>query len=320
MNPKLSIIVPVYNVEKYLEKCIDSILNQDYKNFELILVNDGSTDRSLEICKRYLSADKRIKLINKPNGGLSSARNAGLDIACGQYIGFVDSDDWIEKDMYYTLLNIADKYKSDIVQCEYESVMEDNYKINNNQSIVTNFTNVQAIDQMYGDRYISSTVTWNKIYDKKLFENIRFPIGKLHEDEFTTYKLLYESKIVTCTNKKLYYYRKTPNSIMNSKFSVKRLDIIQALEEKKIFIKSINNKILYTKTIKAYNDMIINIYFACERDMINNKTHLSNLKEIFNKNYYEILSMIKNLNFKHILKFTIFYISPSLYKQLERLK
>lgn len=320
MNPKLSIIVPVYNVEKYLEKCIDSILNQDYKNFELILVNDGSTDGSLEICKRYLSVDKRIKLINKPNGGLSSARNAGLDIACGQYIGFVDSDDWIEKDMYYTLLSIADKYKSDIVQCEYESVMEDNYKINNNQLIVTNFTNVQAIDQMYGDRYISSTVTWNKIYNKKLFETIRFPVGKLHEDEFTTYKLLYESKIVTCINKKLYYYRKTPNSIMNSKFSVKRLDIIQALEEKKIFIKSINNKRLYTKTIKTYNDMIINIYFACERDMLNNKTHLLNLKEIFNKNYYEILSMIKNFNFKHILKFTIFYISPSLYKQLERLK
>ena len=107
---------------------------------------------------------------------------------------------------------------------------------------------------------------------------------------------------------------------MNSKFSIKRLYIIKALEEKKLFIKSINNRTLYAKTIKSYNDMIINIYFACERDIANNKIHLLNIKYRFNKNYYEILSMIKNFKFKYILKFTIFYISPSLYKQLDRLK
>lgn len=320
MNPKLSIIVPVYNVEKYLDKCIVSILNQDYEDFELILVNDGSTDRCIEICNKYLSKDKRIVLINKSNGGLSSARNAGLDIARGKYIGFVDSDDWIEKDMYSTLLNIANKYESDIVQCEYQSVVEDDYKINNKQSILNHFTNLQAIDQMYGDRYISATVSWNKIYNKNLFKDIRFPIGKLHEDEFTTYKLLYKSKKVTYTSKKLYYYRQTPNSIMNSKFSIRRLDIIQALEEKKIFIESLEQKKLYTKTIRYYNDMMINIYLACERDMLNNKVHLLNIKNKFNENYYEILRMITRFKFKHILKFTLFYISPSLYKRIDRLK
>ena len=112
MNPIISIIVPVYNVEEYLQRCIDSILNQRFKDFELILINDGSTDNSLKICKEYSLSDSRVKVINKENGGLSSARNAGINIAKGKYIGFVDSDDWINEEMYQTLYNLLQEYQN----------------------------------------------------------------------------------------------------------------------------------------------------------------------------------------------------------------
>ena len=125
-RPIISIIVPVYNVESYLERCIESILNQSFKEFELILVNDGSTDSCKDICNEYKTKDKRIKVIHKENGGLSSARNAGLDIARGKYIGFVDSDDFINKDMYKTLFNTIQDNNSDMIICDYYKVNEEN--------------------------------------------------------------------------------------------------------------------------------------------------------------------------------------------------
>lgn len=318
IKPKLSIIVPIYNVEKYLDKCILSILNQDYKDFELILVNDGSPDRCEEICNKYLLNDRRVRLINKANGGLSSARNAGLDIAKGEYIGFVDSDDWIEKEMYSTLMEIVEKNGSDIVQCEYYSALYDTDTIKDNKNvIVRNFTNIEAINNMYGDLQVSTTVSWNKIYKRSLFDGIRFPIGKLHEDEFTTYKLLYRSNKISYINKELYYYRQTPNSIMNLPFSEKRLDIIEAFEEKKEFIKLLDNKKLYLNTIKSYNDMLINVYYACKRDMKDNTNHLKNIKNIFNKNYFEFIFM-GGTKIKHVIKFTIFFINTRVYKYIKK--
>ena len=202
MSMELSIIVPVYKVEKQLEQCIRSILNQSFTNFELILVDDGSPDKCGEICDEYEKKDKRIKVIHKKNGGLSDARNAGLDIAKGKYIGFVDSDDIIHPEMYERMYNFINKYNVDIVQCKFKKFksIEDINKLSNiNNTNIEYYTSKEAIMDMIDNNKINVN-TWNKLYKRELFENERFPKGKIHEDEFLTYKLIYKSNKVAYIN------------------------------------------------------------------------------------------------------------------------
>ena len=225
---KISIIVPVYNVERYLGKCINSILNQTFADFELILVDDGSTDRSGYICDDYKKKDNRIKVIHKENGGLSSARNAGLDIAKEKYIGFVDSDDFINKNMYEFLYKDIKVNNSDIAICDYEEVYENekgiNYQESNSSTLV--LTNIEALWKIYDKKGWNYVIAWNKLYKKYLFDDIRFPIGKIHEDEMIAHEVLYKANKITYNNKKLYYYLQRENSIMGKKFNINRLDIL----------------------------------------------------------------------------------------------
>ena len=175
----ISVIVPVYNVEKYLEKCIDSILSQTFKNFEIILVDDGSTDSCGIICDEYERLDNRVKVIHKINGGLSSARNSGLEIASGEYVAFVDSDDWIDKNMYQELYNEAKKNNADIVQCKFIKAKDENVSIYNNEfNEVEVIGNLDALCNLYNERCIETVVTWNKLYKRYLFNDIVFPQWK----------------------------------------------------------------------------------------------------------------------------------------------
>ena len=195
---KISVIVPIYKVEKYIHRCIDSIINQTYKNLEIILVDDGSPDSCPRICDEYAKKDKRIKVIHKENGGLSDARNKGVDIATGDYIAFVDSDDYIHPNMYEVLIYELEKNNSDIALCKYKIVYEKS-KIKteiDGKFEVYSLNNLQALDSMYGKDGVDFIVAWNKLYKKDLFNKIRYPVGKIHEDEYTTYKLLFASKNV----------------------------------------------------------------------------------------------------------------------------
>ncbi|WP_270568128.1 glycosyltransferase, partial [Clostridium beijerinckii] len=261
---KLSIIVPIYNVERYLDKCIDSILNQSFKDFELILVDDGSPDKCGDICNSYSKLDRRIKVIHKQNGGLSSARNAGLDIAVGEYIAFVDSDDWINGDMYDTLYCIAKENNADIVQCRFKKVYNDIEEYVEISKKVNIIDKIEALTNLiaYGEMHVQSVVTWNKIYKRMLFDDIRFPQGKIHEDEFTTYKFFYKSKKIVLCDDELYYYRQVDNSIMNTKFNKKRLDYLDALEEMYNFFKQ--NKKLHNLVMIRYIDSYRTYYFKCK--------------------------------------------------------
>ena len=231
-TPIISIIVPVYNVEKYLKRCIDSILNQTFKDFELILVNDGSTDGCKEICNQYEKLDNRIKVIHKENGGLSSARNAGLDIAKGKYIGFVDSDDYINVNMYQNLLDKLIKNKSDLVICKLVRV-KDNYKetINKSKIVEKNYDNLQALQELYNINSIDFIVAWNKLYKSELLKDIRYPVGKKYEDEFVIHKILNKCKKVTFINKELYYYYQRDDSIMGRRKVKFSPDILEAYEQ-----------------------------------------------------------------------------------------
>ena len=235
----ISIVLPIYNIEKYLTDCIESVINQTYKNIEIILVDDGSEDNCATICDNYANKDKRIKVIHKENGGLSDARNAGLKIATGEYITFIDSDDIIDKQYIENLFEILVENNADIAICNYKEIEEKNnykqlpknYKPKNEIDI---FDNIESLKQMYtSHKHGMVFVAWAKLYKKELFikNNIKYPEGKIHEDTYTTYKLLYYAKKVVFTEKELYFYRLRKGSIMNSKFNLKKLDKLPAIEE-----------------------------------------------------------------------------------------
>jgi len=313
---KISIIVPIYNVEEYLEKCIKSILNQSFKEFELILVDDGSPDKCGEICDNYLNLDNRVKVIHKENGGLSSARNAGLKIANGEYVAFVDSDDWIEDIMYEKLYNIIQKNNADIAQCKYLKAFDENIQstLDNNVNIEI-IRNFDALNNLYNERYIETVVTWNKLYKRSLFNGIEFPNGKINEDEFTTHKLLYKANKIILYDKEMYYYRQTPNSIMNNKFNLKRFDLLEALKERLYFFKNINDKALYRKTLKRYIWVLKEYYFKSEKQF-NDKKILKKLKMEYNSKFNEYLKN-DQANFKEKIMDSIFFMTPFLYKKIQ---
>lgn len=253
MGEKISVIVPIYNVEKYLEKCIDSIINQTYKNLEIILVDDGSTDSCSKICKEYEKIDKRIKVIYKENGGLSDARNAGLKIATGDYIGFVDSDDYIEKSMYEKMLSVFDS-RIDIVECGVNYVYTN--EINYGDSIGNDFrlNTEEALEELILERKLSQTV-WNKLYRKICILGILFEKGKINEDEFWTYQVFSRAKNIFRLNENLYFYVQRKGSIMKEEYSIKRLDCIEGRYKRLQYINK-NYKKLITIEKKIF-------YFCC---------------------------------------------------------
>jgi len=230
MKPKISIIVPVYNIELYLERCVESILSQTFVDFELILVNDGSTDQSGKVCDYYSEKDQRVKVLHKNNGGLSFARNEGLKIACGDFIGFVDGDDYIEKDMYKKLYELSEKTNSDIAICKFGREINGQLINELQQEFSKEMDNIEAMRQLFkGELYRFSVC--NKLFRKSCFENILFPEGRIHEDLSTSYKLFANSTKSVYTNYVGYIYVKRENSILNSRFNEKRLDAFLGWDE-----------------------------------------------------------------------------------------
>lgn len=249
---KISVIVPIYNVEEYVEKCIDSLIKQTYKNIEIILVDDGSKDKSYEICKKYSELDSRIKLIHKENGGLSDARNVGIDNATGEYITFLDSDDWLNYNYCEVMVNEILDTKADIVMCNIVNVYSDDYVFEEKISYEkTSYTNLEALEK-FEDTV--NVVAVAKLYSKELFNNLRYRVGKIHEDEFMFHRIFYEAKKIVCLDIQMYAYRQRPNSITTSKYSLKRLDGLEALEDRMNFYeeKSLTNLEEKTRAIYMY--------------------------------------------------------------------
>ena len=250
-EPLISVIVPVYNVEKYLRRCVDSIMNQKYNNLEIILIDDGSTDKSGQICDEYECKDNRIKVFHKKNGGISSARNLGLKNYNGEYVVFVDSDDFLHVEHISYMYDLSCEYNADIVQTEFEIVKSDKppkqmkdrdcIKILNGNEWVKGFL-------------VHSTV-WGKLYKKKCVDDVFFPIGKINEDDGTYYRFIYNSNRICVSRKKLYYYYMSPNSIMrNDKIN---MDFIDIYEERVRFFKEKNDKYLLGKSYARYAVVLI---------------------------------------------------------------
>ncbi len=224
-RPLISVIIPVYNVEKYLCKCIDSVLAQTYTNLEIILVDDGSTDNSGQICDEYTVKDKRVKVIHQQNGGVSSARNAGLNAAHGEYIGFVDGDDYIDADMFATLFDLCQTYTTQIAVC---SVYNKPILLKGN---VNCLTSGEALVKLAAQLYVC-----NKLFSRQVIKHIRFRTD-LHycEDLFFCLETFQQTPTIVYTDKRKYYYRLNPHSATKQAFNLKKLNYFLSAEEAKSF-------------------------------------------------------------------------------------
>lgn len=272
MNDLISVIVPVYKVEEYLDECVKSIISQSYSNLEIILVDDGSPDKCPELCDLWATKDNRIKVVHKCNGGLSSARNAGLDIACGDYISFVDSDDYIAPDMIANLYNCIIEHKTDISACKIYSVTNNNileYDKKGNE-IKDKTKVISAFD--YLKLYIGGKIenaSWNKLYRRDCFEKIRFREGRNNEDFLMFYELCKIISSISFVDYFGYYYRQREGSIVHDKKKYLYFDIIDNIEEIKEDIKKnlpqliediekkeIQERIIFLKKVLKNHDVI----------------------------------------------------------------
>lgn len=223
----ISVIVPIYKVEKYLKRCVNSLLAQSYSDFELILVDDGSPDNCGNICEEYAAKDKRIRVIHKENGGLSDARNVGLGIAKGEYIAFVDSDDWVATNYLETLLKVIELTDSDICECEVLKTTGEIEKYKKSDEQYTSYSSEKALELLICDKILHQYV-WNKLYKRSCLKGIPFAVGKINEDEFWTYQVFGNARRITKISNVLYYYFQRGSSIMGNHYNLKRLDALEA--------------------------------------------------------------------------------------------
>ena len=232
-QPLISVIVPVYNVQKYLKKCVDSITSQTYKNLEILLVDDGSTDSSGQICNEFEKNDARIKVIHKKNGGLSDARNAGLDRAKGQYYAFIDSDDYIQDNTIEIMLNAIKKNKSEIAVCNMIRFLEEGETVQ--FYCPTDHEVLYQGNQRY--KTLNQPSVCNKLFEAKLFEGIRFPKGKYYEDTFVYHEVLYRANSIVLTGTDSYWYLSREDSIVGQpQYTERYFDFIEAVYKRADFL------------------------------------------------------------------------------------
>lgn len=319
MNKLISVIIPVYNVERYLHQCVDSVLAQTYTNLEIILVDDGSPDTSPAICDEYAQKDKRIKVIHKDNGGLSSARNAGLDAATGDFIYFLDSDDILHPDCIKILFEIGCKEKADIVSSSFESFLNDQTpNICHIAAIEYQTMNAsQTLEILCRDNAPGLMSSCMKIYKKDCFRAIRFPLNTLYEDAHTNFKIYYVCKKICYTNTSLYYYRLRPNSIMaNTHSLVYNLD---AFEKRYLFLKERHEKAAnYCIEQLCWDFLLTSIQ---PPTFFENNTFISNPKQAIEKFklYSQDFLLLKQGSIIHRLMIRVFLALPSLYKTLYKI-
>jgi len=295
-NDLISLVVPVYNVEMYLERCIESILNQDYKNLEIILVDDGSTDSSGKICDKYKKRDNRIRVIHKSNGGLSSARNCGIKNAHGVYISFIDSDDWITNDYVSCLYNLSVEYSSDISICKIQNFFEDEQIIANKKEYTnTSYFKIamnkhDSIKNLLNEKHFSNSAC-AKLFKSELFNDVYFPEGKLYEDIPTIYKVFMKCNKIAYIDSICYYYLYRLTSISRSKFDSRKMDAIYFIEK---MISEV--LILYPDLESISNVRLFNVYYAlyiiCDKK-----------NEYYDIIYQRIKNVRKKVLFSHVSSF-----------------
>lgn len=260
MRDLITVIIPVFRVEAYLCRCVDSVLAQTYKNTEIILVDDGSDDGCPVICDEYARCDSRVRVIHQKNAGLSGARNAGIEQAKGTYLSFVDSDDYLSPEFLERLYQACVETNSEMSVCRWEYVKGEPIPQKGSGETRT-FTGRQMLANLYIPDGAYFVVAWNKLYKRELFEAIRYPLGRIHEDEATTYRIYHEVKQAAYIDTSLYGYFVTPSSITRG-FNPKRLDWVKAGVERIDFLEQNGYSELMVTALQAFSDGSIDIYFG----------------------------------------------------------
>lgn len=256
----ISIIVPVFGVEPFLDECVLSLLRQTYEDLEIILVDDGSPDCCDKICDHYASFDPRIRVIHKKNGGPSDARNAGLDVARGEYIGFVDSDDYVAADMFSFLHSLMESTGSDVSICGHvKTSHKGRPRLYFHHRKIINMDSQTAIKKML-QLGLYESFTWNKLYRRDLFDTIRFPSGHIHEDLYTIYKIFHKADIISYSKEIKYYYRQRIGSIIHSIYNPKYYDYIDASIEVRDFVEENYPQILQTAKFACFRARLFTVF------------------------------------------------------------
>lgn len=299
MKDLISVIVPVYNVEQYLNKCVESILNQTYTNIEVIIVDDGSTDSCGEMCDSYRKRDDRVCVIHKKNGGLSEARNVGIDVARGEYLVFVDSDDYVATNMLEDMYKVINSDGTKISVCGYTDVDDKDNELDiahsfAKQSVVTE----REFWQLYydgGSMYCA--VAWNKMYARKLFDDIRYDVGKINEDEFILHKLISNCDKISLISDKYYYYRHRASSIMNRPYSLNRLDVADAFLQREKYFYDKNWYDLSCETLLGIVGIVQKGYTALDRRDDKVRAKLKEIHHGYRNAYVRVLKKKTRVQF-----------------------
>lgn len=253
---EISVVVPVYKVEQFLDRCVESIIKQTYTDYDLILVDDGSPDRCGEICEAYAKSDSRIHVIHQKNKGLSAARNTGIDWAFQQsnsrWLTFIDSDDWIHPQYLEALLDAADLYKTAV--SIGDALWTQNSPL---PETIQTKSELWKTEEYYSRFTVNANVTWGKLYKKECFEKIRFPEGKIHEDEYVTYRVLFRYEYVAIVAQPLYAYYQNPDGIMKGIWTPRHLDAINGLEEQVAFFLELGKERIAKERFLALTEHLI---------------------------------------------------------------
>lgn len=306
---QISIIVPVYNSEKFLEKSIGSILNQTYKNFELILVDDGSKDSSGSICDEYANKDSRIRVLHQENMGLSMARNNGLKLARYSLISFLDSDDWFSENAFETMIGLYKKFDSDISMIPiYETNTESINFIPKDEERA--LTRNECLSSIFSD-HMNFVQACNKLYKKEIFNDIKYPEGRIFEDEFVVADIMKQVKCLAVSKKACMYYRKSLGSITRSKFSRKKLQEYDSMERLGNAMKELNREDLFQINLSRLLNYCIWAYIKVGQTDWPDKSELQNN---FKKRLLNVVRQKTTWSFKDIKRYFTFKISPKLYE------
>lgn len=316
MTAKVSVIVPIYNVEAYLQRCFESLSNQTLREIEVILVNDGSTDNSLALCQKMIEKDKRFVLVNKENGGLSSARNAGLDICTGDYISFVDSDDWLEITMLEILYNTAQKQNADIVTCGINRIVDGNFiSTSDNSGTIRVLTQKDYLELITFPEQNIRFEVWNKLFRKSVIGNNRFKKGQIYEDIYFERMVSNQIEHAVQINASLYNYVENRKGATNSSFKMARLGVFSELNDFSVDLGGRGFDLAKRRINLFAMDMAQQFYIALRSMDImdgDKDSALATIKKSFNSLFHKE----KNIP----IKYTLFYISPSFYYAFWRMK
>ena len=312
----ISVIVPVFKTEKYLVQCIESVLSQTYRDLELILVDDGSPDRCGEICDRYAAQDDRVKVVHQANGGYSAARNAGLDLASGEYLTFVDSDDYLHEEALDVLYRSLVENNADFSMCCYEMVSETGEALSPPPSYDFRGGVFQGREVLRKWKYfpVIYIVPWNKLFKRELFSDMRFPLNKCHEDNFVLYKIFYKSSIIVGVPRGLYYYRQNTKGFMALGVTLeKSLCYLEALIERMYFYENHG----LSETSEGLAIHLMDTYFELQsRFSLVDPVDVERARAIKKKTRFFIYKYKKYFTLKELLRFE----TPRLFEVLSSVK